>query len=196
MRHPRGVALVALGLLAGCGSTVPDGAATAKVPAVLRELAATPDSPVYYLGKSFDGLPLTGVARDLPPGGTTVMYGSCKKSAFGDGGCAPPVMVETGPVPGDLANMQGCSRRLPLRGVPIVESDATPTLFTGRLMVKVYFDDGAEDVKRQHKAVAALRSVAAGTAVGEPLPAPAQDLVPLIDKGCGAQPGEQGTLIH
>lgn len=89
------------------------------------------------------------------------MYGRCKLPAFGDSGCAPPVMVETGPVPGDLANIVGCSRRLPLRSVPIVDWDTMPTLFTGRLMVKVYFDDGAEDVTRQHKAVAALRSVTA-----------------------------------
>ena len=122
------------------------------------------------------------------------MYGTYKLSG-GDGGCAPPIMVETSPDPWDLADLLRCGRRPTLRGVPFVISDDSPTLFTGRLMVKVHFDNGDEDGGREQKAVAALRSVGAGTAVGEPLPAFAPDILRRIDTGCGAEQEIDGTPI-
>jgi hypothetical protein len=48
--------------------------------------------PIFWAGESVAGLPLTGVVRD--GGQVSVQYGSCTP-AGGEGGCTPPVTLQT-----------------------------------------------------------------------------------------------------
>jgi hypothetical protein len=87
------VAVAALGGLVGCGG----GAADRSVPRgridVSRALAVAAASPyrLYWVGPSFEGLPLTGVTRD--PSLASFIYGTCKPTG-GDGGCEPPLEIQ------------------------------------------------------------------------------------------------------
>ena len=86
-------ALIALGVF-GCGDS---GDETQTVP---EDVASAP-AESFYLGEEFDGLPLTTVLA--PPTGsgdsTSFIYGHCEPPA-GEGGCAPPLEVQTWPLCG------------------------------------------------------------------------------------------------
>lgn len=74
---------VALLAVAGCGGSE-------------REPSSAVPPQSYHLGDEFDGLPLSDV---LPPaqgagGSTSFIYGDCQPSGS-DGGCAPPLEVQT-----------------------------------------------------------------------------------------------------
>jgi len=149
----------------------------------------TPDRPIYYLGDDFDGLPLTAVLREADL--TTFLYGTCKIPPFSDTGCAPPVQVQTHRFDPDAwAMVAGCRRLGSLRGVPTVDLSGL-TLFTADVMVKIDIVASDEE-KRKQRAVEALRTVSDGARARGPLPPPPNDIRPLIDKGCGARPGEHG----
>lgn len=106
------VILIAL-LTAGGGE--PEPAPDAATVAAAQAAAAF---PVYWAGESVAGLPLTGVARD--GGQITVQYGNCTPPA-GEGGCAPPVQIQTTSIcarnPLILDLRPGSSSRM--RGVPV-----------------------------------------------------------------------------
>ena len=113
-----------------------------------------------------------------PPGAPP----SCTdKLSGGDGGCAPPIMVETSPDPWDLADLLRCGLCPTLRGVPFVISDDSPTLFTGRLMVKVHFDNGDEDGGREQKRRPCSCVASAQAPLSAMLPAFAPDILRRID---------------
>ena len=83
------LSLGALALLSGCGSTTPA--------AGLNQARSSNGYPLYYLGTSFHGLPLTSAG--LGPGSGTgrqrawsFIYGSCTASS--DQGCATPLEVQ------------------------------------------------------------------------------------------------------
>lgn len=63
----------------------------------LAELRRSSGPPVYYLGRSFEKLPLVAVLRDQQsPGLATFIYGDCEVEGgwFDDGGCEPPLQVQ------------------------------------------------------------------------------------------------------
>lgn len=77
-----GVVLIAL---SSC-----DGGDARETPAPLTFALAAAQAtafPVYYLGPTFAGLPLTDVIRES--GSVTFFYGTCEPETGSDGGCAP-----------------------------------------------------------------------------------------------------------
>lgn len=60
--------------------------------ATVRAAQAAAAFPLYWAGESVAGLPLTTVTRDR--GQVNVSYGTCTP-AGGEGGCTPPVTIQT-----------------------------------------------------------------------------------------------------
>ena len=120
----------------------------------------------YYLGDAFRGLPLTKTLRVCnklyppePVRGNYIsfIYGDCVPGS--DGGCAPPVEVQSGPA---------CERRLSarnrrrarthkVRGVPALRFPGEPQLelFTGDAAVLIF----GRTTAQVRKVAAALRSI-------------------------------------
>lgn len=77
---------LALGLLAGCG-----GADERPTAGDVRAAQRAAPYPVYWVGSSFAGLPLTAITRNGAR--VSFLYGTCKAS--GDSGCALPLEIQT-----------------------------------------------------------------------------------------------------
>ena len=170
-------------LAAGCtGTNVPLEIDEAK----LDRLTRSRGHELYYLGRSFEGLPLTHVSSS--GGGYAVfIYGDCDPDDGGlldfvpsDGGCAPPVQIQHFPFdPSDWTIATGCRRLRDLRGVPTARHDGL-VLFTGRQIVKIYGMSGAQD-RRIARALRPLN----GSGGGRSLPPPPKRELPLIEEACG-----------
>src|SRR6202000_2698853 len=78
-------------LLAGCGDTV-------QVPPVtdrsLKSAAGEGLFPVYWVGRAFEGMPVTAVSRDAG-GAFTLNYGTCREG--GQYNCTTPLEIVTAP---------------------------------------------------------------------------------------------------
>jgi hypothetical protein len=149
--------------------------------------AAFPDFPLYAVGESFEGLPLTGVTRRLearvapdPARANFVgfRYGDCTPSS--DAGCPAPLEIQVWPA--CERNLSSYSltpagdplphERLTVRGVPAASFEGGQRLeiYTGSVSV-VLFGAGEAQLLR---AAEALRAVnASGPGVGDRLPEPA-----------------------
>jgi hypothetical protein len=170
----RGAALLIAGTLAaaGCGSSDP-GPGT-------RALERFDDFPVYFVGRSFEGLALRPYEQSLR-GRTSrresvaLLYGDCE--ATDDRGCALPLEIESYPAcargPRSYSG-PGASpdRRLRLRGVPAAAfGDDRLELYTRDTTIVVYADG---DRSRMRRAASALRTVRGGIRAGEELPTPSR----------------------
>ena len=169
--------------------------AVQQITATLREIAATPDRPVYFLGRAFEGLPLSAVDQSAFHTMTSLVYGSCTLDPGPEASCEPPASVANSEVSvAMLTSVAGCRRLTSVRGVPTVDFGGGPrSVFTGHVLVTV-FASGAERPARERegRALAALRSVGVGAPSHWPLPPPDPRLRPLIDRACGARPGQSG----
>ena len=111
--------------------------------------------PIYYLGRSFAGLPLTDVVLDRQDQ-ALIAYGTCRIALPADGGCSVPIQIQDFPFKfGDWRLAVNCYRRPELLGVPTVRHDGL-VLFTGTRVVKIYARDASED----RRVAMALRRVA------------------------------------
>jgi hypothetical protein len=140
---------------------------------VAPELRNFEDYPVYYLGESFEGLPLTAEL----PGDTAVslVYGSCEPSE--DTGCAPPLEVQVWPAckrnpstyelaPGiPMPRQEDTIRRVP---AAFYEDGFRLELSTGSVTVVIFGEH--EQIVR---AAQALRGLNSSQAPEEDLPPPA-----------------------
>ncbi|RYP88340.1 hypothetical protein EKO23_03150 [Nocardioides guangzhouensis] len=145
-------------------------------------MATAKGRPLYFLGRSHDGLDLTWVE-----GGGYFAYGTCEIQIEDEGGCTPPIQVQNGSK--SLTGAVGCSRLADIRGVPAVYFGGGLVLFTQDSTVTI-FDDGAG---RDLPSIAdELRPVSGPADVTKPLPAPAKDILDTIAKNCGTQPGDVG----
>jgi hypothetical protein len=101
-------------LLAGCGNTIQSQELSAST---LEPLVEAQHYPVFWLGTSFRGMPLTLVGTD-PSGAYNVQYGTC--TTGGPETCISPLEVITSPdnsfVPGAGAGSATAS----IRGVSAV----------------------------------------------------------------------------
>ncbi len=159
--------------LAGCGNTLQDQPIAHNT---LETLLVAP-YPVYWLGRSFQGMQITEATHD-PSGAFSVQYGDCVQG--GESTCVPPLRVVTSPDNSFVAGGSSPQHRAPVRGVQAVfaQRDHTIEIATGGVVVGVYADN------------AKLASAAAQTLVpinelgvpGEPLPAR------LPDTGFGSTP--------
>ena len=90
-------------------------------------------------------------------------------------------------VPGNYRNAVGCSRLQPLRGVPTVEQAEAVSLISADLVIWL----AVVNPKQAAPAAAALVEVGKEPTAAD-LPAPPARNVALIDKACGAKPGDHG----
>jgi hypothetical protein len=127
------VALLSLLSIAGCG--------TQDRADELRRIAANSDSPVYWLGEQFRGLPLTYVAS-VGRGEIELAYGTCATSW--DQGCTAPIALTQMPLsrrhPSMFDSHIWC-RRYRLRGVPAAFVGGFD-IYTGNSTVTIYAHKG------------------------------------------------------
>ena len=162
--------------------------AAQQITTTLREIAATPSRPVYFLGAAFAGLPITQVGQSAFHTVTFVVYGSCHPPPGPDSSCEPPLQVVTSEIgAAQLTRVQGCRRVTSVRGVPTVNFGGNLGVFTGHVLVQV-FASGAGQLALEGRALGALRSVGLGAPSNRPLPPPDARLRVLIDRACGAAP--------
>ena len=140
------IALAACAVVAGgCAGgtmTVPRERPTE---ADVRAAAKTAGRPVFYLGPTFAGLPLTGA--DARADGALFAYGTCEIDLPAEGGCAVPVQVQNFPFrAADWRRADGCYAHPPVRGIPTARHDGL-VLFTETGIVKIYARSEMEDVE-------------------------------------------------
>ena len=159
--------------LGGCGDTLQDQPIAHNT---LETLLVAP-YPVYWAGRSFQGLAITEATHD-PGGAFSVQYGDCVEG--GQSTCVPALRVVTSPdnsfLPGGSTPLHGAL----VRGVGslVAQRGRTIEIPTGGVVVSLYADS------------ARLASAAAQTVVpinepgvpGAPLPAR------LRDTGFGSTP--------
>ena len=163
-RAGRRLALLAAalaGAVAGCGD---EGEPVDAAQARAAQKAAGHE--LYWVGERFAGLVLSGVVRN--GFATTFAYGTCKP-AGGEGGCAPPLQIQTSPICADNALVLDVrpratftARKTPVRdyGEGRLELDAASS------HVRVFAQGG-----RGRRAIAVLRPVSGSQRVTARLPA-------------------------
>lgn len=191
-------ALLSAATLAGCGSRVwaGDYVGHEALDAVTAELG-TERRVAYYLGPEAGGLALTHIERvteNGPDFQVFAAYGTCRAGLFEEGGCMPPVSVDTIDWRPDLTG-SSCQRLDSQLGVPAGLIMGELTLFTERLTVRVLHAEDLADYDG-HRGLALLphlRRVGASQPVGT-LPPPDPELAEWVDELCGAVPGD--TVEH
>ena len=178
----------------GKGPPPPDQGEDEPAPEdALATIASTSPIPIYYLGPEFEGTALSDVSiwDDVSgsevPGDLSIDDGQSLYISYGD----DFEMSTTRFVPGNYRNAAGCSRLQPLRGVPTVEQAEAVSLITADLVIWL----GVGNPKQAAPAAAALVEVGKGPTDAD-LPAPPPHNVALIDKACGAKPGDHGKGIE
>ncbi|MDP8911022.1 MAG: hypothetical protein M3M94_03010 [Actinomycetota bacterium] len=151
----------------------------------LDRLRRSSGQTLYYLGRSFEGYPLTHVSaagRDH----VTLIYGDCDPGGDlldltpDDGGCAPPVQIQHFRFdPAQWAVAEFCRRVRPIRGVPAARHSGL-VLFTGRSIVKIYGTSAAQE-RRIAKALRPLNAPHAR----DRLPPPPRGNLLLVEQACG-----------
>jgi hypothetical protein len=143
---------------------------------ILEGLIAAP-AAVYWLGATFEDLPIIEAAND-PGGAHSIEYGPCLQG--GQGACMPPLRIITSPDNSFLPGGQSAARAASIRGVParLSQGGRTITIATGAVVVDIY-------AINERLARAAAETMVPINDVGRPAaPLPAR----LPDSGFGATP--------
>jgi hypothetical protein len=124
--------LCALALCA-CGDTLQ----SRPIPHNILEGMIGAPFPVYWLGGSFQGLPI-GEATYDPSGSYSLQYGNCLEG--GQGTCVTPVRIVTSPDNSFLPGGSTAGTRTRIRGVGalIAQAGRTIVLATGGVVVDIY----------------------------------------------------------
>lgn len=193
---PATTAVVLVLALAACGE---GGGFTAGQSLSSNEFRAAVDQigaagkPAYYLGSSYDDLPLTLldlVEENAPSFQVQADYGTCEST--GDGGCSDPVVVSTNDWRPDV-EVIACRRLEPQLGVPAGVVMGELTLVTGELVITLSdFRErpGGDGIAPAVRALSALRRVGDSTPVGS-LPPPTPEAAGWMDEACGTTPGKE-----
>lgn len=192
VRHAA-AAITAATLLGACGAEEQPGGAGTDVSAQLERLERGSDGPVYWLGPSFEGLPLTRTegarpastpgptqTRDgrpsrppAPAPGPMLVYGECNAEGEGDSfHCAgPQIQVQHWPLasPSRYPRGHSCTRTT-IRGVPAAQFDQLE-VYVGRALLTI-----SAPAAQARRAAAALRRLDGSASPPGPLPEPVQDL--------------------
>ena len=176
----------------GGGFSTGEPLSTNKFQAAVDQISSA-GKPAYYLGSTYDGLPLTGldlVEENAPAFQVQADYGTCEPT--GDGGCSDPVVVSTSDWRPDVDGL-ACQRLEPQLGVPTGVVMGELTLVTGALVVTVSDSrerPSGDGVGPAVRALSALRQVGESTPVRS-LPAPTTEAAAWMDEVCGTSPGEE-----
>jgi len=151
--------------LGGCGDTLQDQ----PIPHNILEGLIVSPFPVYWLGGSFQGLPVSEATHD-PGGAFSVQYGNCIEG--GQDTCVAPLRVITSPN-NDFLPHGGLPAHasVPLRGVTAVlaRGGRTIEIATGPVVLDIYARDARLALAAARTAVPINRLAAPES----PLPAPA-----------------------
>jgi hypothetical protein len=125
--------------LSACGNTLQDQPVE---PSFLEPLVMQVEYPVYWLGGTFDGLPIISVARD-PGGAYTIKYGNCRQG--GENVCVTPLEIVTSPDNSFRPGGSTPERALALRGISgtLAQNGRTIEVSTGGVVVDLYADSAA-----------------------------------------------------
>ncbi len=134
--------LIAVGVsvaVAGCGDTIQTPPVTDRS---LLSAAGEHLFPVYWVGRAFEGMPVTGVTRD-DGGAFTINYGTCRQG--GQYNCTPPLMIVTTPDNSFLPAHPPDTTRELIRGrnAAIASDGATVEIATGHVVIDVYANNAA-----------------------------------------------------
>lgn len=126
------LALLAVALTA-CGDTLQDQ----PIPHNTLESLLIAPHPVYWLGRSFQGLAITEASHD-PGGAFSIQYGDCKIG--GQGTCVPPLRIVTSPDNSFLPGGSAPHRITSVRGVTalIARAGQTIEIPTAGVVVGIY----------------------------------------------------------
>lgn len=175
-RPAAALALLVLGAfgLSACADTVQD---EPTPPSALEALAIQEKFPVYWLGGTFRGLPITHVGSD-PSGAYEIQYGNCLVG--GESVCVTPLQIVTSPDNSFLPGGDAPQRAVLVRGVRgrSALGGRALSLPTGGVVVDLYADKPA----LARAAAEAMVTINALGLPGAPL-AP-----PLPNTGYGARP--------
>jgi len=169
--HRQATAIAAAGLcalaLAACGDTLQDQPIG---PAPLESVIVSSRFPVYWLGRRFGGMRITGVLTD-PGGAVTLRYGDCLVG--GQFTCVTPLSLISSPDNSFLPGAGEIGNRSQLRGAEMLVARTGQTLEirTGSVIVSVRADS-AELARRAALAMTPVNKVGLPY---EPLPAAAPD---------------------
>jgi hypothetical protein len=159
-------ALAGAASVGGCADTLQDQPVAASV---LEPLVAQ-RFPVYWLGGTFRGLPITRVERD-PSGAYEIQYGNCLVG--GESACVTPLEIVTSPDNSFLPGGGTPQRSVRIRGARGVATQGGDTLAvaTGPVVVDLYADSPALAAR----AARAMVTIGEPSAPGAPLPGPLPD---------------------
>jgi hypothetical protein len=168
-----GIVLAGALALSACGDTLQDR----PIPHNTLESLLVAPYPVYWLGRSFQGMSITAAGHD-PGGSFTVQYGDCVEG--GQSTCVPPLKIVTSPDNSFVAGGSTPQRSAVLRGVAavIAQKGHTIEIATAGVVVGIYAD-------RPRLAAAAARTIVPINEVGVP---GAQLPARLPDTGFGSTP--------
>ena len=160
--------------LSACANTVQD---QPTPPSALEPLVMQEAFPVYWLGGTFQGLPITHVGRD-PSGAYEIQYGNCLVG--GESVCVTPLQIVTSPDNSFLPGGGAAQSAVLVRGVRgrSALGGRALSLPTGGVVVDLYADSPA----LAHAAAEAMVTINAPGLPGAPL-AP-----PLPNTGYGERP--------
>jgi hypothetical protein len=158
--------LCALGLSA-CANTLQE---QPLPPSFLEPLVTENEFPVYWLGGTFHGLPITRISRD-PSGAYEIQYGNC--TLGGQNACITPLQIVTSPDNSFLPGGSTPQRRLRVRGVAGRSSEGGQTIVlpTAGVVVDLY----ANTPTLARAAAQTMVTVNALGLPGAPLPPPLPD---------------------
>jgi hypothetical protein len=109
-------------------------------PSFLEPLVAQGEYPVYWLGATFQRLPIISVARD-PGGAYTIKYGNCRQG--GENVCITPLEIVTSPDNSFRPGGSTPQRTIVVRGVrsAAAQDEKTLVIPTGAVVVDIYADN-------------------------------------------------------
>ena len=175
-RLPAALALLLLGALglSACANTIQD---QPTPPSALESLVIQEDFPVYWLGGTFQGLPITHVGRD-PSGAYEIQYGNCLVG--GETVCVTPLQIITSPDNSFLPGGDAAQSTVLIRGIHghSALGGKALALATGNVVVDLYANRPA----LARAAAEAMVMINSLSLPGAPLASP------LPNTGYGEQP--------
>jgi hypothetical protein len=158
---------VCVGVLAlsACDSTLQSTA----IPHNLLEYMVESPYPVYWLGATFEGMPVSEANHD-PSDAWSISYGTCIEG--GEGSCVPPLELVTSPDNSFLPGAGAVTRSTRIRGVPAVLSRGgrTIALATAGVVLDIYATSARVAAAAARTAVAINQPAALGAPLAPALP--------------------------
>lgn len=151
-------------VLAGC---VPPGSRPVVSEEELDAARAFDRHALYWVGREFEGMPLTYVASY--GGISNFIYGDCDASM---NACSPPLNIQVTRLCRGLEIVSFADAPMVIRGAPVGRMDGAPVLLTETVQIKVYADNEAMAL-RALEALYSVNDVPPVVSADEPFPPPA-----------------------